>query len=309
MSFISDAVVWWEAASASSSGEASYLDLPFARRILGHEDRGTHEQGSSRRRRSSETGAAGPAAPPPIADREEPAWLRRPAAAAPKVAAKKRPSAAPKAVAKRPAAAAPPAAPKAPAKKKPAAAAREEADEEAPVDDWAEEEEEAAGLADRLEDAEEEVPREVDQPIDGDERPIEGAEETMQVGDDEGHEARLSRRRCEGYSIIQARLPRHSWSQVLQFSDKQFATSTSHGRTPRQQCDFATKDIFVSLLSGCCAMCGVQRARHATSSAMAPVVGSDRRVFSSCLTHDRFSIACFMLKPSVSRVLGACAWL
>jgi hypothetical protein len=251
------------------------MELPFAKHILGH---GTPHEGDSKRRRttrSSDPADGGSSAPQPtgapigggdpplpLRDREEPSWLKKRPAARARPAAT--PKAAPKAVAKRPAAAAASAIKKKPA----AAAAEEEAQEEAEEDpveedlegeeeDEADEEneEDAAEEADGDEDGEEEEP-EIDEPVPALEEPIQTTGETMQIHDEMSHEVRVARRHSEGYSIIQVRVPGSSsrvWRQIMQFSDKQFESSTSHGRTSRQQCDHATKAIphLLSLRDSC----------------------------------------------------------
>ena len=238
--------VGWQEPSASSSGRTDYMDWPFARRLLGYEAADDAERSKKRKRERPP--------PAPIADTPPP-WL---AASPKKVAA---PKAAAKGVAKRPAAIAAvgatkkrPAAAKAAAKgtpKRPAAKPRaeEEAEDEAgeqSEEEAGEEAEEETGQ-EAEEEAEEEQPAERD-PEESEERPIEGAEESHLIGET-GWEARVSRRRSEGYSIVQVRKTEvvtgvpGQWLQLLQFSDKQFAEKLFDGRTARQMCDAACKAL------------------------------------------------------------------
>ncbi len=236
----------WEAARhGEQAGEdTSYLDLPFARRLLGLAE----EERERRKRRRTRDASAEPSSASafaPIEDAVAP-WraapkqaAKRPAAAKPQGVVK-RPAAA-KAVAKRPAAKAAAKAVKAPeVPEEPEEA--QEAEEES-EDEEAEEEE--AEEAEAGEGAEEEEEPDEDHPVDlaTGETPIEGAGEIVQV---HNSEVRLNRRRCENLSIIQARLPLGQWRQIMQFSDKQFEGNTAGGRTPRQMCDLACKAICFS---------------------------------------------------------------
>ncbi len=215
------------------------LDQPFAKSVLGLEGSEDRRRNSRRKRRHKKSHGEAT-----HVDSSLPVWMQTQREQAATAAAVKRKTAA---AHRRPAAAA--AARKRPViAKRPAAAAAAPPPPSAEKDDDDEDDEDIEqAMCEGEEGAEEEeVQEHPDQEVDA--GLIDGAQEPIQIGE---HQVRLNRRRTESITIIQVRAPNCSWSQLAQFTDRQWQSQpyfpAQRGCSAREMADTAAK--------ACCCVC------------------------------------------------------